>query len=899
MGAACTPRHRVVAAAVAAVATAAAATILVAPRAAAQDTDLTTFIDRKKEVTATIAEAALKALTSPDRCESLETCGVPGQCSYNACGWRFDDTLRCTGRDPNPEAGCGGDACTEIKMSTDQSFVIVPPSTFRSTDGLVPPDEFADTCLLRGLDAVFVALAKDTVPWAHINTPRGVHRVYPGQRREHTGPGGACRPFDPRLRPWYASAASGPLDVVIAIDRSAGMGRPKDAHGAAGPGDASTGRRSVLDDALDAAGGLLGSLDWSSYVGAVRYDDRAEVLGGFDALAPSKRGTVQLLTDQVADISVRGERANLTAAVDAAAKLFEVGYRRGHTTNCTRVLFLLTGTEDGCVSTACGPQSDGPCTCTSDTLAALRKRLGSLEASLKGPPVTIMALTFGNVDDAVVRQLTCGGQTATQGLTVPMTTVAGNVVTAVDPATRWLSTARRGTSANASSVFFSERYEDDVGYGDLITAALPIYSDAGVLLAVAGVDIPVEELRRRSKSTDVLLAQLAAKKATCTPLSLDSCAQQRLRAAAGAAGACAETLNATSRCYTTDAVRDAGDRVVWYPFLDAASALSRRDAAAACAALTPAGTARLATVRGDRDAAALAAVLGADGAWVGATRTPAGKWVWDAVDGQPPAPVAYTRGWRGGALPRRVTGDCVLADRRGIVGNWVATPCDRRAPFVCEVLEGDAPPPIGDVVCAALPSSTAAAGDRVNPPPSSCKPSAGEAAHPECTAALQRDRRPFCELGDAGDDCDGRCCEGCTCLLAADQRGGGGEAGGGVRAGRGAAGGRGGGGGRAGGGGGGRRGGVERGGGDGRGRRGARGRGGHCRRRVVRGAVGGRRVAEADVVGQARWGADAEPRRGRVVRGLGGCRGAVVTQHGASGGLVCCSSAPSGARRRP
>jgi len=104
----------------------------------------------------------------------------------------------------------------------------------------------------------------------------------------------------------------------------------------------------------------------------------------------------------------------LAAAVDAAAWLFEEGAARGQMENYTRVLFLLTGQDDGRVSTKCGPECDGPCTCTSDTLAAVRARLGSLESSLDGPPVTVMVLTFGNVDDAVVRELTCSGQTATQ-----------------------------------------------------------------------------------------------------------------------------------------------------------------------------------------------------------------------------------------------------------------------------------------------------------------------------------------------------------------------------------------------------------------------------------------------------------------------------------------------------
>jgi len=161
----------------------------------------------------------------------------------------------------------------------------------------------------------------------------------------------------------------------------------------------------------------------------------AEVFGSLDALAPYMQATVQLLFEQVAAVFAGGGRAILAPAVDAAAQLVEEGAARGQTTNRTRVLILLTSTHDACVLTKCVSKSDGPCTCTTSTLAAVRARLGFLESSLNGSPVTVMALTFGNVDDAVVRELTCICQTSTQGLTVPMAASAGNVISAAGPAT--------------------------------------------------------------------------------------------------------------------------------------------------------------------------------------------------------------------------------------------------------------------------------------------------------------------------------------------------------------------------------------------------------------------------------------------------------------------------------
>eukprot|EP00168_Porphyra_purpurea_P015103 TRINITY_DN4523_c0_g1_i3.p1 TRINITY_DN4523_c0_g1~~TRINITY_DN4523_c0_g1_i3.p1 ORF type:complete len:267 (-),score=85.60 TRINITY_DN4523_c0_g1_i3:1793-2536(-) len=244
-----------------------------------------------------MARAAREALVGDDRCAAVATCGAAGQCSTSLCAWTFPDTLTCSSRPPNSRSGCaGGAACTATKLDETQSYVRVPPGTEVSRDGeLVPLPVYHDICMLRSLDAVFLRQAEDTVPWAFVSTARGTDRIFPGHRREHNGPNGTCRPYDPRLRPWFASAASGPLDVVIALDASATMGATKTSSG-----------RSRMDAAKAAVVNLLGTLDWASYVGVVRYSDAAEPLLGITSVTRASRDRVSLLQAEVERLTPGG-----------------------------------------------------------------------------------------------------------------------------------------------------------------------------------------------------------------------------------------------------------------------------------------------------------------------------------------------------------------------------------------------------------------------------------------------------------------------------------------------------------------------------------------------------------------------------------------------------------------
>ncbi|XP_028402985.1 voltage-dependent calcium channel subunit alpha-2/delta-1-like isoform X1 [Dendronephthya gigantea] len=79
-----------------------------------------------------------------------------------------------------------------------------------------------------GLDKIFVQnLGNDSdLRWQYFGSNNGLYRMYPG-REWQTNFAGFYEDYDPRVRPWYIAATSGPKDVVIVLDCSHSMSGKK------------------------------------------------------------------------------------------------------------------------------------------------------------------------------------------------------------------------------------------------------------------------------------------------------------------------------------------------------------------------------------------------------------------------------------------------------------------------------------------------------------------------------------------------------------------------------------------------------------------------------------------------------------------------------------------------
>ena len=75
-----------------------------------------------------------------------------------------------------------------------------------------------DICFTARLDKTFQDLDEEfgpRLPWQYFGSQSGYHRQFPGAKRTND--------YDPRVRPWYTGASSGPKDVVLVLDTSGSM----------------------------------------------------------------------------------------------------------------------------------------------------------------------------------------------------------------------------------------------------------------------------------------------------------------------------------------------------------------------------------------------------------------------------------------------------------------------------------------------------------------------------------------------------------------------------------------------------------------------------------------------------------------------------------------------------
>lgn len=264
-----------------------------------------------------------------NRCSevSLQECS---QGNYDECSSLFPNQI-CPGGEDLNIAQCGdGISCSALWDYTISNVVIHKDLT--SSDGRNPLDKsvIETICFTQQLDQYFMQQRAEqeqywksigsSTPQLYFGSKNGAFRIYPARHSE------ACGEFDPRLRPWYVAASSGPKNLVLVLDTSGSM----------------EGER--LDLMKKAAKQVVNTMTIADRIAIVEFNTAATLHGRDNKLLfTATRDNIDLLSATIDGFRAAGG----TNFLDAFTKTFQVLddtiTAELHVRSTTAILFLTDG----------------------------------------------------------------------------------------------------------------------------------------------------------------------------------------------------------------------------------------------------------------------------------------------------------------------------------------------------------------------------------------------------------------------------------------------------------------------------------------------------------------------------------------------------------------------------
>ena len=462
--------------------------------------DVLRLIDSNVDIVNSLADAA--ATDYANRCSGSVN-GVP--CSQAACQNRLEGG-RATTQFGKPVITTFRGQCTHECSTRRLDFVksaIRLPSN--NPTGVTGQDETTDNHWTRNLDEDFrsqlgSSIETITLRWQYIGTPSGLFRGYPGDAQE------TCASYDPRNRPWYVAATSGPKNVILVIDVSGSM--------------SDFGR---LELAKDAAKTVINTLTNFDYVGVVKFSDTASTLE--NTLLPATLANIRSLNSDIDGITARGT-TNYEAAFREAFDLLTRSKTQERASSCQTALLFLT---DG-MPTAGQTDADA---------------LQNLVSNLNTESAVIFTFTLGsNAPAAIPKAIACGNK----GIFIHVND-NGNLRDAMSNYYNYFATVRQ-VSDNLEPVWV-EPYIDAFGLGEVTTVSRALYDtnvDPPRLYGVVSVDILTTDLRNADETNWQNTILYLSRQVTCPIIrNVSECFLDAIRKSSGSEESVCES-NAVTQC---------------------------------------------------------------------------------------------------------------------------------------------------------------------------------------------------------------------------------------------------------------------------------------------------------------------------------------------------------------
>ncbi|GMH39474.1 hypothetical protein BSKO_07372 [Bryopsis sp. KO-2023] len=620
--------------------------ILLAAAQRSPEQILNEFTTRKEGLVESLTAAA--ELAFKERPLHVESCS----CSRHSCANQLGEDAQCFGRlGSSPECG----ECKGTLLDYTQSAVRLAPGT---NPKVLTPQVKETLCTFAALNNEFQRLEVET--WSYIGTIDGTFRTYPTRQRLRDPDGEkyfqGCASYDPRIRPWYISASTGPKDVVLLIDTSGSMAGPVESP-----------RWRLMRKALLS---LLDTFTTADFVNIVSFASEANVLLKGKPLHSASDKNRAKMKNALRKVVVNGG-TDFNNGFSEAFDLLEAASIESvndTSSDCTKIIIFLTDGEDCSLGRTGGECSlsreEGP----EQLLANIEKRQAALE---KGTRSRALIFTFSmgkDADDSVPKQIAC----ANDG-TWSFFEDGDDPLLKLNSYYTFLAAARY-----PGRVTWAEPYVDASGLGLITTAAKAVYSPkgengtSGVQIGVVGHDVMLGELNVTDVVSEDVVSELASLSKTCDDLKLKPCQLQVQRDQSVDHATCPDRLPKRI-CY--EFTRR------WYTRMD--TLLDWESAQDECKSQEG----NLVSIRSDDHLAFAAALAAPRESWIGAKRirfTKIHEFEW--VDKSVPS-INMTSDYWGGGEPhdaKQAGEECVTVDPRGVKQNMVDENCHNQFSFICE-----------------------------------------------------------------------------------------------------------------------------------------------------------------------------------------------------------------------
>lgn len=425
-------------------------------------------------------------------------------CSLHACAAEPNIPFECSPFLGTPQS-CGS-SCGSM-LNYNSSSVRLPPG--------IDPDRLSSSmkeslCTYKALDKEFKALQPNIRTWIYAGTVDGTHRMHPVQMvdlglEDGDASVNNCSKYDPRSRPWYVAASTGPKDVVILLEAS----KLTHAH--------NRGWRLMMQKIEI----LMGTFTFSDYVNIVVVGADARPLWRASPLLRGSIRNLAALRTELEGVERKGV-ADSNKGFEFAFQLLE-GASRGTTSSsgCSRVIIFLTQGLDCSKfkNVTCSLPSTGGTEILLQNIDVMQEKL----EEAVGSKATIFTFSVGrHAHDSLPRQIACRNDGLWSSLMEQ-----DEAITKLQSYTKFLAAGYK-----VRDPVWTNPYEDAFGLGMMTTVAKPFYSSGGpngtesVLLGVVGHDILLKELEVGGLSNEAVVQDLIKESRRCAEVQLQGCQKQ-------------------------------------------------------------------------------------------------------------------------------------------------------------------------------------------------------------------------------------------------------------------------------------------------------------------------------------------------------------------------------------